>query len=192
MGRSINERRDAPHRYRFCAKSFPPKFGLPNKKPLFETDKRPADAQPSAAAPLKILSRMPSPAMPPSQQQSISQPAAARSVRVRRLPRFNLRRLSAFFQQLYSALLRRISRPRISTVKSNPLQPELSLDAVKVIRNDLSDADLEVVAIKKCNPSPQQEMVPITSGLQSLAMTKREATSAVGRVTTRLMAVLNL
>ena len=88
-------------------------------------------------------------------------------------------------QKLMAVLVRRVSRPRVSIAKPNQLQPELSLDAVKVIRNDLSDADLEVVAVKKSNSAPQQELI-------SLVTTKREAMSAVGRATTRLMAVLHL
>jgi hypothetical protein len=57
-------------------------------------------------------------------------------------------------------------KPRRQPLKT-PVQVELSLDCVKVIRNDLSDADLEVVRAKapaarrpeKAEP-PQAEMAP--------------------------------
>jgi hypothetical protein len=39
-----------------------------------------------------------------------------------------------------------------------PIQSELSLDEVKVVRNDLSDADLEVVPAK---PARRADAVPL-------------------------------
>jgi len=43
--------------------------------------------------------------------------------------------------------------PRFNGV---PVQGELSLDNIKVVRNDLSDADLEVVARKAIKPEPEE------------------------------------
>jgi len=40
---------------------------------------------------------------------------------------------------------RKASKPAISRFSKPPVQGELSLDRVKVVRNDLSDADLEVI-----------------------------------------------
>jgi hypothetical protein len=40
------------------------------------------------------------------------------------------------------------SKPAIPRFPKPPVQGELSLDKIKVVRNDLSDADLEVIAAK--------------------------------------------
>ena len=43
------------------------------------------------------------------------------------------------------------------TEKSTPAQAELSLDSVRVVHNDLSDADVEVVPIKSRTGAPQKK-----------------------------------
>lgn len=58
------------------------------------------------------------------------------------------------------------------------IQGELSLDRVKVVRNDLSDSDLEIVPAKK--PSPAPTPVP------ELAATVSSSPRAWERVTSRL------
>jgi hypothetical protein len=40
------------------------------------------------------------------------------------------------------------TKPAIPRFSKPPVQGELSLDRIKVVRNDLSDADLEVVPVK--------------------------------------------
>ncbi len=47
-------------------------------------------------------------------------------------------------------------KPAVLRFTKQPVQPELSLDAVKVARNDLSDADLEVVLARQ----PEAPAVP--------------------------------
>jgi len=48
-----------------------------------------------------------------------------------------------------------IHQPTGGTVSPVPVQAELSLDSVKPVRNDLIDADLEVVAAKPAAPSAE-------------------------------------
>jgi hypothetical protein len=47
----------------------------------------------------------------------------------------------------------RASQPVVPSAQS-VMQPELSLDSVKVVHNDLSDVDVEIVPIKSRAPSP--------------------------------------
>jgi hypothetical protein len=44
---------------------------------------------------------------------------------------------------------RQTARPAVPKLSKRPVQGELSLDRVQVVRNDLSDADLEVVPVKR-------------------------------------------
>ncbi|HEX4342924.1 MAG TPA: hypothetical protein VH255_06015 [Verrucomicrobiae bacterium] len=46
--------------------------------------------------------------------------------------------------------------PVVARAESGPVQAELSLEKVRVIRNDLSDADLEIVAMKATPPKPER------------------------------------
>jgi hypothetical protein len=60
-----------------------------------------------------------------------------------------------------------------------PVQAELSLDAVKVLRNDLSDVDIEVVPLK-CRPAddakaPERGPAKKTWGLLSARLLKMKA-----------------
>jgi hypothetical protein len=73
--------------------------------------------------------------------------------------------------------------PRFSGV---PVQGELSLDNIKVVRNDLSDADLEVVAKKAVKPEPEK-VEP--SAQERKAESKRERLAGWERVTTMFSAV---
>src|SRR6185295_13975997 len=61
-----------------------------------------------------------------------------------------------------------------------PVQCELSIDAVKVVRNDLSDADLEVIAsLKPLAPLPAKKS---RDSLESIAL-------AWGCITARILGV---
>jgi hypothetical protein len=76
----------------------------------------------------------------------------------------------------YSARADRVSpRPAVLNPVKQPVQGELSLDGVRVVRNDLSDADLEVVPAKA--PVAQQST---SSGRQTVEKTVA-ANAASGR-----------
>lgn len=67
----------------------------------------------------------------------------------------------SFFSRWLVQLRAVVARPSANGSTSlrlsrTPVQGELSLDNIKVVRNDLSDADLEVVPLKaKSNPTPE-------------------------------------
>ena len=73
------------------------------------------------------------------------------------------------------------AQPAIPRFPKPPVQGELSLDRIKVVRNDLSDADLEVIASK----------APVSTALAGPgrgALEKTEGTqSAWGRVRNRIL-----
>ncbi len=51
------------------------------------------------------------------------------------------------------------AKPCLPRLTKTPVQGELSLDTIKVVRNDLTDADLEVVA--SCRPAPAASREPV-------------------------------
>jgi hypothetical protein len=92
-------------------------------------------------------------------------------------------RLSRWIYRLAAWLFRtqpRKAKPAIPRFSKPPVQGELLLDQIKVVRNDLSDADLEIVPVKA--PAPPVSAAPaLTQGKRA------ETTSrAWGRMTTRL------
>ena len=48
----------------------------------------------------------------------------------------------------------------VASPQSGPVQAELSLEKVRVVRNDLSDADLEIVPMKPVTPKPARREKP--------------------------------
>ena len=60
---------------------------------------------------------------------------------IRRLPRSSIRKFNPL-------LFWRHATPKAQQKLQGPMQVELSLDRVKVVHNDLSDADVEIVPIK--------------------------------------------
>ena len=57
------------------------------------------------------------------------------------------------------------SPPPATPKMQRPLQPELSLDRVKVVHNDLSDVDVEIVPIKsRTAPEPVEPILPPAHG----------------------------
>jgi hypothetical protein len=78
------------------------------------------------------------------------------------------------------------ARSAIPRFNGVPVQGELSLDNIKVVRNDLSDADLEVVAKEAVKPEPQK-VEP--SAQERKAESKRERMAGWERVTTMFSAV---
>ena len=73
------------------------------------------------------------------------------------------------------------AKPAIPRFPKPPVQGELSLDRIKVMRNDLSDADLEIVPAKP--PAAPAATAPASRAVEKPAGAK----SAWGRVTTRIL-----
>lgn len=185
MGRSIKESRDTPHRYRLREKQFAPKFGSVKKQGAVESGLQSVFSHPAEAAVLKKSVPATGPARSEKPESAVSRPKPMKSPGFTRLTGFVWKHCARFFQKSNGPAEKRISRPRVVTGNGKPFQEELSLDAVKVIRNDLTEADLEVVAIKNSPSGGQQEFIGPAPG-------QRAETSAVGKVTSRLLAVLHL
>jgi hypothetical protein len=82
---------------------------------------------------------------------------------------------------LFARSGRKAAKPAIPRFPKPPVQGELSLERIKVVRNDLSDADLEVVPAR---PSA----TPAAAAPAPRLIEKAEGTkSAWERVTTRIL-----
>lgn len=114
-------------------------------------------------------------------KSDLSKPAGALWQRIAAL-------LSGWQAKLFELLARsggKVAKPAIPQFPKPPVQEELSLDRIKVMRNDLSDADLEVVPGKP-------PAAPVATAPGPRAFEKAEGTkSAWGRVTTRVLGAGN-
>jgi hypothetical protein len=70
---------------------------------------------------------------------------------------------------------RKATNPAIPGFTKPPVQGELSLDRIKVVRNDLSDADLEVIPAKP----PTAPVMRATEGAASTESAWRRVTARV-------------
>jgi hypothetical protein len=187
-GKSLVGMRDAETRYRVSSQRLLPHFGA-GRNPFSNREK---------AEPKQTESRSPGECKPNgalkatrSTQLTGEREAAPRS-------RLDGRTTSAHssFQQLSGALRRwttalvdkwktklagllakrrsRTAKPTVPRFTKPPVQGELSLDRIRVVRNDLSDADLEIVPVKR-PAMPTRRAVDKAAG----------AESALGRVTAR-------
>lgn len=142
VGQSIKGGKDAPSPYRMTDGKLLPKFApvgrpislAPPPRPFAETAER-------FFAGRKAHKTDPAAATAPAQPVvAVAKPAAAASTGR------GLRRLNPFASKSAAA------RPLV--------QAELSLDAVKVVRNDLSDADLELIPVQ---PAKTVEALPVST-----------------------------
>ena len=83
---------------------------------------------------------------------------ASERAKTQKLPAFSMARIrkQSWISKLNPVSLWRDSMPQKLQKTQAPLQVELSLDRVKVVHNDLSDADVEIVPIKS-RTSPEAE-----------------------------------
>ena len=162
-GKSLDGAKDLGSRYRMTNRRLLPKFGT--AKNPFQADAAPAaPAHVEVAAPVQAQSveRPAEPVVPMAPVAAqLAKPAIAQSTKsapsLLQLGTSKARGLASALQsrwssQLGSLLSRPASKPKAvfsAPAKSTqPVQGELSLDRVKVVRNDLRDADLEVVPVK--------------------------------------------
>ena len=165
-GKSLMGLNNVTNRYQMQTKHLLPKFG--NMKNPFSTRSKPAVASmeshsappaltpvETAAANLKETVRLPAVAPSPACTGKVSDAAMRTSIADvigGWLGRINL-------LGWWSARQRTRSKPAIPAFNKGPVQSELSLDKIKVVRNDLNDADIEVVSAKvmaKANPTPEK------------------------------------
>jgi len=133
-GRSLSEARERPHRYKVRSGALP-RFGKPG-----------APAAAGSAASLAVSER--------SEKTVGSQPMNSNTVIAQKLP--GAPALGEWTRKI------NLFKPARPTAARLAVQGELSLDRVKPVRNDLSDSDLELVAVTK-RPESTPNAVKIES-----------------------------
>ena len=195
-GKSLIGVRDAASPYRLTTQRLLPQFGTARNP--FSSRVKTEPVPPEAPSPEDHGDNgvpVAKPVLPDPNGDSAAmlQPVAAR----RAAPaKFDARNLARAFWRRTTALLsawqaklcgllahsgRKPVKPAIPRFPRPPVQGELSLDRIKVMRNDLSDADLEVVPARM-PPAP----MPTTLAPQVIAKAG-VGKSVWGRVTTRVL-----
>jgi len=132
-GRCLMGANGEAHRFRVNKRVALPKFGSPKNPFASGAQQERAEARPTAAVPTEAKVRATNAPAPPVALRKLSPVATLKWVAGlgRKLdPR-------AWWKRRPAA----VSRAAVPVV--SPVQPELSLDAVRVLRNDLTDADME-------------------------------------------------
>jgi hypothetical protein len=172
VGKSLMDIKSATGRYRMAEGNLFPKFN--------STVRTGADAPTVKAEPIKLVMDLQMKGQVTAQTKTESKLVSIKHVvdRVREyflnIRRFMFKTPAAINSSVTGKLkaIRLLSRwkgrqlrtgtERIGMVKS-ALQGELSLDKVKVVRNDLSDTDLEIVSVRNVEQSKSSEPVPATA-----------------------------
>jgi hypothetical protein len=141
-GRSwVTDRNDNTSRYQMGSPGLLPKFG--SRRQTLPTQKQ---AQPSRPAPQPVAA---------AAEAVASAPAAAAGEKTQ--VNAPLEKAKAPGKSIYRTWLERIKarlyvkpqRVHVPRTPKAPVQVELSLDKVRVVRNDLSDTDLEIVPARR-------------------------------------------
>ena len=166
-GKSLIGLNSVTNRYRMESKNLLPKFG--SMKNPFSTKPKSAVVSKETDPPVPAPAPMPvETAVATELKETVRPPAAlpsptgegevsGASKRMSIADRIGgwLGRINLF--AWWSARKRAKSKPAIPAFNKGPVQGELSLDNIKVVRNDLNDADIEVVSATvtaKANPAP--------------------------------------
>jgi hypothetical protein len=153
-GRSLVGVQSASSRYRMDKRARLPKFGA-TKNPFSPEQRMPAAPQP----------------VPPQGPAPAAEPVARATQRAANATRPASTRLRQTVQRLRDWCVEAnplpgLAGPARSAVRppprftGAPIQSELTLDEVKVVRNDLSDADLEIVPakpVRRADAAPRRE-----------------------------------
>lgn len=190
-GKSLVGMSDAETRYRVTSQRLLPQFGA-GRNPFSSRGKAgPAQMGPSSPEDHRPTSvpqemrrspalREESEAAPRRGPQGVATPASCSARRFGEvLQRRTAALLAGWKMKLMGVLAKRrrkATNPAIPRFTKPPVQGELSLDRIKVVRNDLSDADLEVIPAK-----------PPTAPTMRAAEGAAGAESAWGRVTARVL-----
>lgn len=195
-GKSLVGLKDAESRYRMTNQRLLPKFGA-GKNPFRAMDA--AETVPVAAMPA-AEAKLATPVVEDIRVGSSSgaadagaiapaQEIAAQRASLLRLGASKCREFAATLQSrwtlqlgsLFSRPTRKAARPVAVPVPAQklPMQGQLSLDQIKVMRNDLSDADLEVVAAKaKQRSVPMPKPAPAAQATAETPDRARERAAA--------------
>jgi hypothetical protein len=149
-GKSLAGLKNPATRYRMGNQGALPKFGPTTAAVVSKAKEEPVSAPPA-------------PAKPESEPAAGMAAATANS-----LPEPQQGALS----KIVSRLLQprgRVSSSRKPGLAKQPVQTELTLENIRVVRNDLSDTDLEVVAARPAAPAPKAASVSATSSTANVA-----------------------
>ncbi len=131
--------------------------------PKFISPKNPfAPAVKAEPAPKAEVAPAPTPDVVPAKKD-----LASDGTRTRKPPAFPAARIrkKTWFRQFNPISSWRASRAPAPQKTQGPMQAELSLDRVKVVHNDLTDADVEIVPIKsRTVPELETPIVPPAPG----------------------------
>jgi len=153
-GRSLIGAQNVSNRYRLDARARLPKFGS-SKNPFAPETRTPVPLEPIPPRPTMATTTPVIRTMEPSLNLTPAPPATTRL-------RQAVRRLHDWCVEAnpiprLAGPARSVFKPA-SRIPGAPIQSDLSLDEVKVVRNDLSDADLEIVPAK---PARRADLAPI-------------------------------
>lgn len=114
--------------------------------PKFNAEKNPFAPKPVDSVPARL-----------ADAEKISAPVAARTQKIPVLAASGPTRAASWADKLNPF---RAPEP-VRSAQQNAVQVELSLDAVKVVHNDLADADIEIVPVKsRTAAAPDAPMLP--------------------------------
>ena len=195
-GKSLVGLRDGESPYRLTSQKFLPQFG-PARNPF--SSKATAEPAQTAVRSPDNHGQSGTPIAKPSFPGSKGEPAAAlqKDAAHRAVPaKFDVRNLAVALRRRLALLLSgwlaklcglfarsggKAAKPAIPRFPKPAVQGELSLDRIKVVRNDLSDADLEVISAR---PSATTAATAPTPRVVEKA---EDTKSAWGWVTTRFL-----
>ena len=164
VGRSLGEARDRPHRYKLLNGAMPT-FGPASGAGVGQKgDLAGRVAEERENGPAEIKTRVGEPTMKTETAETTEKTPATNAFPVRRW---------ALKRSPFKSSLRSAPRPAV--------QGEFSLDKVKVVRNDLSDSDLELVAASKPVTAPE----PAAGNIFAGALESKKS-SLLSRVRSRL------
>ena len=143
-GKSLVGLKDSTPQYRMGDPRAMPKFGSAANPFRQKREKDPAvSSEPKSS---KALAAPPSPAPTPMPAKTVTAVTSAK-------PGWRARLRSLWPKK-------RATQTRVAPLSRPAIQGELSLDRVKVMRNDLSDADLEIVAVVRGVTKPAAGLLP--------------------------------
>ena len=157
-------------RYEMRPKNLLPKFGS-DKNPFLTAKPKVESAPAESSRKVSVESRTLKSAEPEVAKLSETKPLPAikafkssEAVPEKPIVKINmLNRLSRWLNKLNPLNWRRGARAekKSAAIIKTPIQAELSLDKIKVLRNDLTEADVEVVPVKiSVQPKPQPAAPP--------------------------------
>jgi hypothetical protein len=169
-GKSLVGLRDQAHRYRLDTQSLLPKFG--------------SDKNPFAEGTVRSQERESGNTQRNPTKSAEDHPVQKESLSGRDAKAHGGQKKSGIglFRGWFGRGTSQPSKPGAPAIKS-PIQYELSLDRVKVVRNDLSDTDLEIVTRK---PGAARLVAPVLPAAKTLS----QVPTRVGRATIRLLDAL--